>query len=630
MADDDDRGAVTERDLGTGPVTEPTAAPTTITPQRRRVAGVLHLLGTAGLPLALGAMLGFYAADRGMRWLPTMLGLVLVAAIVSLALISAARIVEGSAWHPTVAGRRVRRRVIVTLALLAVAVMLRLALFWVARPTPLTAMSEVEFNRAFAADVQQYREYDETLRGLVDAIAQREAMLQPDAVLSPSDELALRQAWGALHDAAVALDQIRMFYEDWWHFDPSRAERDRHLRSFLLTYAAELALYEKGARFVALVTKNSNARKFLDAPHAELGLDAGSLSHFEQDVLGARDEARVVAGEQYLAWMASALEGRSTADATGVAWLWRRIDGHIAAVGELGVLQRRGLQLAADFEVLRRNVRRAWYPAQSKVAEWMGDTRVRRPGWYLITESQQEQMDAALQPGDVMLSRKNWYVSNVGLPGFWPHALIYLGAPEKLAAYFDDPDVRAWVREQSGRDEALHEWLAHEHPSAWLRYEAGDGEGTYRVMEAISEGVSLNTLAHASGDYLAVMRPRLSKRAKAQAIAAAFAHLDKPYDYDFDFATDHALVCTELVWRSYRPAPGKDGLEIPLVDMAGRKTLPANQIAALFADERGRSDAQLEFVWFYDATEHAQTAFEADENAFAQSHARVKWDLALE
>lgn len=630
MSKDDDSGAVTE--ATTGPITDasvraPAAPP--VSELRERVGGVMHRLGIAGLPLALGAMLGFYAADRGMRWLPTMLGFVLVAAIVSLGLMAGARLVQGTAWHPTAVGRRVRIRVIAMLGFLAVALILRLSLFWVAQATPLTALTEADFNRAFTADVQQYREYDESLRGLIDAVAQREGMLQPNAVLSAADELALRQAWGALHDSALALDQIRIFYEDWWHFDPSRAERDRHLRAFMLTYAAELALYEKGARFVELVKHNDNARKFLDAPHASLGLEAGSFSRFKQDVLGARDEARVVAGEQYLAWMDSGLDGRTTADALGATWLWRRIESHIAAIDELGMMERRGLQLAADLEVLRRSVRRAWYPAQSKVAEWMGDTRVRRPGWYLITEAQQERMDAALEPGDVMLSRKNWYVSNVGLPGFWPHALLYLGAPDKLAAYFDDPEVRAWVKQQSGRDEGLPDLLAREHASAWLRYQAGDGEGVYRVMEAISEGVSLNTLAHASGDYLAVMRPRLSKLAKAQAIVLAFGHLDKPYDYDFDFATDHALVCTELVWRSYRPAPGKEGLEIGLVDMAGRKTLPANQIAKLFADERGRADAQLEFVWFYDATEHDQAAFEADETAFARSHERVKWDLAL-
>jgi hypothetical protein len=610
-------------------VTLEQAAPSP-SPRRQQIGAALSWLGAAAVPLAPGAALGFYAADAGMRWLPTMLGLLLAVVVLALAAMIAGRVLQGTAVHETPRGRRVRRRVIALGGLAAIAIAARLLLFWVARPTPLTTLAPEQFNRAFAADATSYREYDETLRGLVDALAQRGRLFEPDAVLGADDERALREAWLALHDAAFALDQIRIFYEDWWHFDPSRAERDRHLRAFLLTFAAELALYEKAARFVALVERNRNAVKFLDAPHEAAGLPAGTLSRLKQDLLGVRDHARVVAGEQYLQWLASGLDGRGQADALGVAWLWRRIEGHLAAVGELGLVTRTDLQVAADLEVFRRAVRRAWYPAQSKVAEWMGDTRVRRAGWYLIDEAQQEQMDAAAIPGDIMLSRKNWYVSNVGLPGFWPHAILYLGAPDKLAAYFDDPDVRAWVRQRSGRDEGLTDYLARTHPSVWLRYTAGTPEGPYRVIEAISEGVSLNTLAHASGDYLAVLRPRLDKRAKAQAIVEAFGHADKPYDYDFDFATDHALVCTELVWRSYRPAHDKAGLEIPLVEMAGRMTLPANAIAGLYARERGDERRQLDFVWFYDAVEHEQRAFTADEAAFARSFERVKWDLALQ
>ncbi len=597
---------------------------------RARLGRALTLGGGGLLPVGVGVVFGFFAADRGVRWLPSMLGILLVLAAVSLAAVLVGGVLSGGVHRMTPEGRRVRRRVLVVLGLLSLALTVRLVLFWVTQPTPLTAMSPAEFNRAFAADATQYREYDENLRSIIDALARRESAFAADAVLGPEDETALRQSWAALHDAAFALDQIREFYEDWYRFDPSRAERDRHLRSFLLTFAAELALYEKAARFVALVERNPNAVKFLDAPHDALALPAGSLSRFKQELLGARDQARVIAGQQYLRWLASAFEGEAEADGLGVSWLWRDVEAHIASVTALGMLARTDLQLGADVQVLRRAVRRAWYPAQSKVAEWMGDTRVRRPGWYLIDEAQQERMDAAAEPGDVMLSRKNWYVSNVGLPGFWPHAILYLGAPDKLAAYFDDdPEVRAWLRGRSGRDEGLTDHLAREHPSAWLRYQAGTAEGPYRVIEAISEGVSLNTLAHASGDYLAVLRPRLDRRAKAQAVVEAFAHEGKPYDYDFDFATDHALVCTELVWRSYRPGPDKPGLRIPLVDMAGRKTLPANAIAGLFAAERGRAEAQLDFVWFYDAHEHERRAFEADEDAFARSFERVKWDIAL-
>jgi hypothetical protein len=50
-----------------------------------------------------------------------------------------------------------------------------------------------------------------------------------------------------------ATDQIRVFYEDWYRFDPSRAQRSFHLRSFLLTFAAELTLYEKGTKLAKLI-----------------------------------------------------------------------------------------------------------------------------------------------------------------------------------------------------------------------------------------------------------------------------------------------------------------------------------------------------------------------------------------
>lgn len=152
----------------------------------------------------------------------------------------------------------------------------------------------------------------------------------------------------------------------------------------------------------------------------------------------------------------------------------------------------------------------------------------------------------------------------------------------------------------------------------------------YRVIEGIAAGVVLNTLSRACGDYLAAIRPRLDKKAKAQAIIEAFGHLDKPYDYNFDFATDHALVCTELVWRSFRPAAGKQGLNLEPILIAGRRALPANEIAAVFAKEHGTPGAQFEFVLFLDALESEARSFLSTEDVFLETSGRTKWDLALE
>ncbi len=36
-----------------------------------------------------------------------------------------------------------------------------------------------------------------------------------------------------------------------------------------------------------------------------------------------------------------------------------------------------------------------------------------------------------MEPGDIIVARQNWYLSNIGLPGFWPHAELYVGTPEE-------------------------------------------------------------------------------------------------------------------------------------------------------------------------------------------------------
>ena len=243
----------------------------------------------------------------------------------------------------------------------------------------------------------------------------------------------------------------------------------------------------------------------------------------------------------------------------------------------------------------------------------MGDTKLHRIGHDLIAPRELEKIKPHLQPGDIILARKNWYLSNLGLPGFWTHAGLYIGTPQDL--------------------EALSTSLAHDlqvrFPDAWTRYVRGRQGQPHAIIEALSEGVVLGTLRQCRGDYLAVLRPRLSPPAKAHAIIAAFSHLDKPYDFDFDFASDDALVCTELIWRCYRPTEAREGLRFRLVEIAGRHTLPANNIARLYAMQRGQPDRQLDFVYFLDASEKQQTSFVADERAFAQSHKRPRWDLVL-
>jgi len=120
-------------------------------------------------------------------------------------------------------------------------------------------------------------------------------------------------------------------------------------------------------------------------------------------------------------------------------------------------------------------------------------------------------------------------------------------------------------------------------------------------------------------DYTVVFRPRLSEAEVAQAIARAFSHQGKPYDFEFDFFTSDKLVCTELVYRSYEGL-----LHFDLVRVMGRDTLPALELVRKFAAERGEPGQQLDFVMFLDAAPGADRAVLASEDAFCSSADRPR------
>ena len=587
---------------------------------RVRAARVLDHLGPLGPPLAVGIGIGYWAAERGLPWLPTMVEGLLALLATSMLLIYLGLRLRRDHVVQTPQGLRFRKRILGVLAMSLVLGGGYLAKNRIEGPSRLTALPPAEVDEAFELDLQRYRELSFGLDRAVTRL-QQGPLFTEEHVLGADEERVLLESWTAVLDYTMALDQVRLFWEDWYRFDPGRAGRPDMLRAFLLSFAAELALFENGGRLGALMHRNEHARKFLDVPHPEYGLPEFTWSRFSQQVEGSKDQARIVGGAQYLGAIDGVLGWRPDVQRLGLSGLWSDVHDRLDLVGAMGLVDRTAMTVTGDAQALRRTFRRTWLPAQKEVAELFGNTKLRRVGWYLITEEQQAQIDLQLEPGDLLITRKNWYLSNVGLPGWWPHGILYLGAPEKLLAWADDPEVQAWLATQPGAHASFESFMAARAPRWWSRYRLGEDGHEYRLLEAYNPGVVLSTLEHSAGDSMAALRPKLSKVAKVQAIVEAFGHLGKPYDFDFDFATDHALVCTEVLWRAYRPAEGKDGLDLPLMDVAGRKALPANVIVERFVD--GSDGGQFEFVLFVDADEEARVARFSDLEAFLATPQRT-------
>lgn len=442
------------------------------------------------------------------------------------------------------------------------------------------------------------------------------------AVLTAEQRTLLLSWWAPHldHDRALASYQVRFLYG--WQSLKTPAEQTRALAVGLAALAAQV---QANLDFIVRYGRVEAAYAVLNDAALDVGVSAGEF-----------DRALIATAKPQTMLMLT----------LGVQALQRHID----RLRTADAIDAPFLELANQTLTYAQNVQTAYDKAAPRllasaistvtqdpldaataaliehIAEWLGDTRLRKRTSSLISAEQIDWLATQLQPGDVMVERRNWYLSNLGLPGFWPHAELYVGDPATLAAAFDqDPQVRAEYGAAG-----LTGYLQKELPTVWADYQAKAEDGRpHRVIEAVSEGVVFSSLHEAAqADYLGAMRPRLSQLDKARAIAAAFAQYGKPYDFDFDFLTQSTLVCSELVYVAYQTLAPKQGLNLPLTEVMGRQTLPPTDLVKLFDQQYASAARQLDFVAFLDGRESTRTAVVATEADLRASWQRPKWDLA--
>jgi hypothetical protein len=203
------------------------------------------------------------------------------------------------------------------------------------------------------------------------------------------------------------------------------------------------------------------------------------------------------------------------------------------------------------FSFLRRN-RSAWKKVMSGFFEASGRAvaELRQPG--IKPSGAPKRISGELRaavlenarPGDVFVTRHDDALSNLFLPGFWPHAALYLGTSEELARM-------------------------------GIGLPAGGGNGAW-FLEAKKDGVRLRRVEETLHvDAFVALRPPLEGEYLAAAISRAASHAGKPYDFLFDFRTAERLVCTEVIYRGFH---GAGPVRFHLREVGGRLCLPAEAL----------------------------------------------------
>jgi hypothetical protein len=502
-----------------------------------------------------------------------------------------------------------------------------------AERTPLHELDRSTLDERLAGDARTVELDRQGLRSVIIYMDSRRDLfpvepLKESRLLRREEKEAVWNAWQRFLDYLVALESVEQYHAQ-FHRLKGAARED----SFLIGYGAMLARYRAALEFISRADNNPELDKVLNDPVPELGLPGGTFARLKLKHLNLAIASQFAAREVLLKTFSDerqpTLRGDIRADADYV-WQAGKGRGHL-------------LTAKNALKIVQNGTGTAWLPVQTAVSEWMGHTKVYRENECLISRAQIREFQPMLKPGDVLLERREWYLSNIGLPGFWSHAALYNGTPAERRAFFDETEVRSWVKERGQASGDFEKLLVSACPAACLQSfmdnqlteEKGKASSPetvpVRIIEAIGEGVSFKSLEHSAAcDSLVVLRPRLPKTERALALLRAVRYAGRPYDFNFDFSTDSELVCTELVYKAYEPSAGCTGLKFPLVEMLGRKVTPANELAKQFDAQYETPEQQFDLVLFLDGRERDKKAIEASVVEFRQTWKRPKWHVLVQ
>ncbi len=208
------------------------------------------------------------------------------------------------------------------------------------------------------------------------------------------------------------------------------------------------------------------------------------------------------------------------------------------------------------------------YSVSRSLSPFFGDLvgRVRTRSGRLSDDAAVElALGQELQPFDVLIQKNGFALSDTFIPGYFTHAVIYLGTPEQLKA--------AGVWDLKAFDPVRAQLVAG---NSFIEI---DRAGAHLV--AVREAV--NT------DELAVLRIAPPKAAGAewpgQIAERLLASLGKPYDFAFDADTASEVTCAEVVMRSFTH------IAWPLREIMGRRSLLPDDVLRTALD--GQSGVQL-------------------------------------
>ena len=349
---------------------------------------------------------------------------------------------------------------------------------------------------------------------------------------TPSEDEQVEHLWVSYHGSRAALLEIIFVIRN----EVGKASREQ-VGEFTLAYAATLVLVDAARSLRDLFGKNELVRRKLNEAFDEFRIQAGSFDAIQLSLTDPRNALQIKNANDFYEQNQDYISGCAEDDET-LAAVVEVIEelSEATEVGKRRYLKARVKELGRNTRdrVLLGNLNKAIYAILELGGRAVSHLSTSPEHVPALPIKIAHQIQELLQPGDVLVTRKEHAISNYFLPGYWPHVAMYVG------------------------DE--------------------------QVVESMKDGVREREMSSPFGnDSVAVIRPALDAESIQQAIERARSHVGKPYDFDFDFTRADRLVCTEVVYRSYE---GLGEMQFSLVRRAGRQTVSAEDLLGLALEEQ--------------------------------------------
>lgn len=321
----------------------------------------------------------------------------------------------------------------------------------------------------------------------------------------------------------------------------------------MISLAAALLLYDNYLLTAALYDQDTKLRRVLNQSEPGYALPRHRLTEVKMSFLSTDNRERIQAAVAYYRQVVEPyLERENTAERAYLAQLIaqspsfaalreNRMPGSVSdAVGALQVL---------TYDLLDKLSREGLNLFSMVFGNTVGLVETRRGKLYR-QRAVERSLAQVLEPGDILLEKTPFRLTDLMIPGYWGHAAVWVGG---------EPELRA-----------LGVW---DHPAVRPHQRAIREGG--RIVEALRPGVTLNSLAHfLNVDDLAVLRPLQPDRAlQAARVVRAFRQVGKAYDFNFDVETTDRIVCSELIYQVYTE------MTWPTSRQLGRATISPDQVA---------------------------------------------------